>query len=385
MAEGLLGFLKCLKSSYLAGELFNSSRLLIVCGNESADLDSVVSAITYAYFSYIKNPGVQIVPVINILKADLELRRDIVWVLKKRNIPHNLLYFHEDLHDMRKRFRGPIEAVLVDHNDSQSLAKKVVDSVVGIIDHHEDLGLHKDISERHGGPRIIRPAGSCSSLVFNFWNESLKNGSEQKFGGSDALSLCLGALLIDTTNMAYKVEDPDKEAHAAYKELLPNVDFEVYSSQLRQAKDDIAGLSLRDILRKDYKEFVFSKTKGTVKCGFASVVKPFNWINAQFPDQQFLEACSKFVDERNLDLLLILTSWTDSKAQFKRQIALYVKEKRSMEVSSKVIENITALLKLQSIEVLEAPCENCAFFAQLNTNASRKQVVPYVQEACRAI
>ncbi|CEP65040.1 exopolyphosphatase LALA0_S18e00364g [Lachancea lanzarotensis] len=384
MTETLLGFLKYIKGSYTGGELFKSSRLLIVCGNESADLDSVVSAVTYAYFSYIRDPSVQVVPVVNILRADLNLRRDIVWVLKKGNIPHNLLYFHEDLQDMRKRFKGPIEAILVDHNESQSLAKKVVDSVVGIIDHHEDLGLHKDIPERRSGPRIVTPAGSCSSLVFNFWNEMFKSAGGARIG-PDALSLCLGALLIDTSNMAYKVEHPDREAHATYTSLLPNVDFQVYFDQIRQAKDDIAGLSLRDILRKDYKEFVFSQTQGSLKCGFASVVKPFGWIHTQFPDQQIVEACEKFVDERELDILVILTSWTDSKGQFQRQLALYAKERPSIEVSSKIAERITTILKLQPIQILDASCENCSFFAQLNTNASRKQVVPYVQEACKTL
>ncbi|SCU91687.1 LAME_0E13454g1_1 [Lachancea meyersii CBS 8951] len=380
MNESLVGFLKYIKNTYLREETYKSSHLSIVCGNESADLDSVVSAITYAYFSYIKNPSKPLVPVLNILRADLELRRDVVWILKQRNIPHSLLYFHEDLQDLRKSFKGPIEAVLVDHNDPQSVMKNLVDSVVGVIDHHEDLGLHKDIISRHN-PRIITPSGSCSSLVFNYWHKTLDSSERAKMS-PDALSLCLGALLIDTSKMSHKVEHPDQKAHAAYKQSLPNLNFDEFFSQLRQAKDDIVGLSLRDILRKDYKEFEFSKKQGLLKCGFASVVKPLEWIYAQFPDQEFVDSCENFGSERSLDILVVLTSWTDSKGQFERQVASYAKEKPNIEYSRLIAQQIAAPLKLQPLEVLNPPSENCAFFSQLDTSASRKQVVPYVHDAC---
>ncbi|SCU80630.1 LANO_0B00738g1_1 [Lachancea nothofagi CBS 11611] len=383
MGETLVGFLSHLRNSYLK-DFSRNSRLRIVCGNESADLDSVVSAITYAYFSYINDPSKPIVPILNILKADLELRRDIVWVLKQRNIPHSLLFFQEDLQDLRKRFNCPIDAVLVDHNDTQSVAKTLVDSVVGIIDHHEDLGLHKDILDRKCGPRVVTVAGSCSSLVFNYWHNIL--GSHRRKAEIDALYLCLGALLIDTTNMSYKVERPDLQAHATYKVSLHGFDFDGYFDQVRQAKDDIEGLPLRDILRKDYKEFEFPKAReGNVKCGMASVVRPLEWIQQQFGDQELINACGQFLQERSQDILLILTSWTTEEGKFSRQLAFCTGAQQNIEISQQIAEKVHNFLDLKPIDIMDSPVKSFVFFAQLNTNASRKQVAPCLQDACREL
>ncbi|SCU78880.1 LADA_0A08306g1_1 [Lachancea dasiensis] len=387
MGETVVGFLNYLRNSYLrefsriAGK---NPRLQIVCGNESADLDSVVSAITYAYFSYIKDPSRPFLPVLNILRADLELRRDIVWVLKQRNIPYGLLYFQEDIQGLRNQLNCPIDAVLVDHNDTQSTARELVDSVIAIIDHHEDLGLHKDILERQCGPRIIEKAGSCSSLVYNYWNGLL--GPQMNRADTRAPCLGLAALLIDTSNMSYKVEQPDVQAHKSFRGSIRDLDFDEYFAQIRRAKDDIVGLPLRDVLRKDYKEFDFLKGRGgAIRCGMASVVKPLQWLERQFQDQEFKATSSKFLKERNQDVLLILTSWTDDENRFSRQLAFYAETKQNTETVCKLADLVRDKLQLRPIQILDIPDERFRFYAQENTNASRKQVVPYMEEACRQL
>ncbi|CUS24933.1 LAQU0S22e00430g1_1 [Lachancea quebecensis] len=380
MGEGVLAFLKFLRTSYIVG-IQENSRLRIVCGNEAADLDSVVCAITYAYFSYIKDPSRPVLPFVNIMKQDLELRRDIVWVLKQRNIPHSLLYFQEDLGKLKRNLNCKIDAILVDHNDQQSVARKLVDSVIGIIDHHQDLGLHSHIED---GPRIVTKAGSCSSLVSNYWldTQKLKNSNEWK----NTALLSVSALLMDTSNMSRRVESPDLVACERYKTELGDFNFDRYFDNILQAKEDITGLSLRDILRKDYKEFDFlSGQQKSVKCGMASVVKSLDWIIEEYSVDNFASSCSDFLDERSLDILLILTSWTQE-GEFRRQLAFYAKTPENIQTSRKVATKVQASLILEPLpSSMTLTDSKFLFYNQLNTDASRKQVVPHTQTAIQSL
>ena len=178
-------FLEQLKTSHLPRVLGSPSKLKIVYGNESADMDSVASAITYAYFNYVYDPTQLVIPIINIPRCDLPLRRDILFALDKISITEDLLYFNEDLNKFIQVHEAGIETVLVDHNDLPKLDG--IRTVVGVIDHHADLGLYKDAS-----PRVIRPTGSCSSLVFNYWIGLIKGWVRMK----DAIPLSMAALVI---------------------------------------------------------------------------------------------------------------------------------------------------------------------------------------------
>ena len=86
--------------------------------------------------------------------------------------------------------------------------------MVGIIDHHEDEGQFVESQ-----PRIIRTCGSNSSLVFNyFYNEFFKNNTSKFLETQlEAIKLLLGPLLIDTSGMTQKVEEPDTEAFSIYQ------------------------------------------------------------------------------------------------------------------------------------------------------------------------
>lgn len=73
------------------------STLNIVCGNESADFDSVACAISYAYFEHAKSAQNVYVPIINIPKEDLMMRRDIMFTLNKLDISQDLLFLEKTL------------------------------------------------------------------------------------------------------------------------------------------------------------------------------------------------------------------------------------------------------------------------------------------------
>lgn len=379
MVGRLVKFLTQLKGSHVNALKKCSSKdscfLNIVCGNESADLDSIVSTIAYAYLSFLNDPSALLLPVINIPKEDLKLRRDVCYLLDSHSISSDLLYFKEDLRNWSKLPSCDINCVLVDHNDIPHTNKDVLLNVVGIVDHHKDVGLHTESVETFSGPRIIQTAGSCSSLVFDYWFKILKSNEQACAAIKGVVPLLLGALLIDTDDMKHKVEHIDTVALEEYKKLSQeSVDTNRLYQKLREAKDDINGLYFHDILRKDYKEFNFNPE---TRCGIASVVKSIQWIERRFDKANIESTCTKYIEENSLDILVLMTSFTENDI-FSKQIAFQINPNRDPQLLKSLVNDLAPKLDLVKIESLSSKCFEC--YDQKNTKMSRKQVAPFIEE-----
>lgn len=386
-------FLELVKSKSINSFITPLSRLSIVCGNESADFDSVSSALSYAYFDYLYQVQTTqlsnitpLLPVINIPRDDLKLRKDITFMLEKEySINEDLLYFHEDLIKWKTQHNGlQIDAVLVDHNELVNESKKLIDNVVGIIDHHEDMGLYTDAK-----PRIIQVTGSCTSLIFNYWNAQIEDKSAMK----DMIKFMYGAVLLDTANFKHKVEDPDREAVKNYQTLEngPTINLlsqdknETFSQEqffktLKKAKKDIKGLSVRDIMKKDYKQFEFNvgSSGKSITVGIGSMVKSLKWLYKEYSGvETFREECEKYRKEFNLDVVVVMSSSKDKDTgSFTREMAL-VSSPENQALVTKMIAAMTPILQLEPHK--HTPTATCWEYKQLNVEASRKQVVPCIK------
>lgn len=392
----LRGFLELLKSKPIKSFVTPLTRLSIVCGNESADFDSVSSALSYAYFDYLykleldnNSLIIPLLPVINIPRDDLKLRKDITFMLEREySISEDLLYFHEDLIKWREEIHDlKIDAVIVDHNELVNESKKLIDSVVGIIDHHEDLGLYKEVT-----PRIIKVTGSCTSLIYNYWNDMIKD----KIAMKDMIKFMYGAVLLDTSNFKHKVEEPDREALKSYQTELESSNINILSNNdtnsfdqekffksLKKAKKDIKGLSVRDIIRKDYKQFEFnvgSSNDRSVAIGIGSMVKSLKWLYKEYNGvETFREECEKFREEFNLDVVIVMSSFNDKQnGTFMREMAL-VSSPEISELILKLIKGMAPILQLTPHNYHDEHTAHCYEFKQLNVEASRKQVVPCIK------
>ncbi|KAL6946924.1 hypothetical protein ACO0QE_001778 [Hanseniaspora vineae] len=369
MTKSLAGFLTFLKTSYLREQVARGDVLNIVCGNQSCDMDSVMSSLTYAYYSYLKRPEQPVIPVLNIPKEDLKLRKDIVFVLaKKANISESddLLFFIKDIANYKEQKKLNIHAVLVDHNNLQGEAEVVVDEIVGIIDHHEDTGTSRDSIIKYHGPDIIKVTGSCSSLVTNYWAKQL---NDDFFAMRNTVELSLAAALIDTSNFKFKVEAPDQKALQIYKsQLSETYSFENFYKEIRKEKDNLDGLSMSDLLRKDYKQFEF----GEYQVGMSSMVKPTSWLIEQYGANEIVHDCNEY--SKGMDVLILLTSFVE-KSTFHRELVIVTKNDK---LRSQILKGIENPLKL---EALPETSFGYTVYNQQNTDASRKQVAPAVQNA----
>lgn len=358
------------------------SRLKLVTGNESADFDSVTSALSYSFYQYVKNETI-IYPLINIPRADLALRKDILNTLEDEyKVTTDMLFFLEDLRQWRQE-KIEIDAILVDHNQLVNESGELINDVRGVIDHHEDLKLHLDAN-----PRIVETCGSCSSLVFKYWYEQI--GSLDKM--TEMIYLLRGAVMLDTANFKHKMEPTDIEMWQIYAKASPMTEEEAeqYFKHLKKLKKDIKGLPLRDVFRKDYKQFEMTTTShGSIKVGIASLVKSINWIYKHYegPDN-VRKVCQDFIQEFDIDAIMLMASYS-KKDTFKRQMVIVPSERlAAMEIIPQTIQSISGTLQLQPLESEEVrtthvdPTAPPLYeFDQLNTHASRKLMVPVLKQA----
>ncbi|OBA21562.1 DHH phosphoesterase [Metschnikowia bicuspidata var. bicuspidata NRRL YB-4993] len=367
-----------------------------VAGNQSADMDSVVSAITYAYFHHRFNPKEQaLLPLVNISREEFRLRKDIVFLLSKHEISSTRIFFLDDVEELTQLSPSiKLDVVLVDHCNLQG---KVLTGlyenkrlfVSGIIDHHADEGVFLDAM-----PRVIQSNGSCSALVYHFWNN--KNGP---ITDKDAVLLLVGPLLIDTSNMEQKVEAGDREAYVEYGQILQSPEalmqtdgvapaaFSQLYSELKAAKKDLRGFSLYDILRKDYKQFKFrGKLGDTVNVGFSSIGKSLSWVLGKFSVSEVLESLKMMTESFHLDVVVITSSFSQKDTKIYTREFCFSTLKASLEPLASLAQELeltSRFYKDDTVARQMAQINGSVFFRvydQQNTAASRKQVVPIIKQ-----
>jgi exopolyphosphatase len=374
----------------------------VVIGNSAGDADSIVSALAYSYIrsvvlhqhekEFFQEESVT--PVVAISRRDLEASRpETLLLLKWAGIAtSDLIYF--DNPQVRAR---ATTATLVDHNHLQADGYDHC-RVVGIIDHHQDDGMHSDCPTRQiaysGGKVLV--ASTCTLLAEFLMNDHpannlLKTASPPTPPHPALATLLLGVILLDSVNLqvqAGKVTDRDRNAVAFLvnntewaNSCLPvscrsnddsTPDLSKVFETLQQAKFDRdfwMALSIRDALRLDYKSFRDNAF------GIATVLISWN----DFKEKKNLVAELKsFVDEIQTQLLIVMFGYQDADGRLKRELLLYSSSETTGYSRDMVADFLIAKnLDLHPINVDDA---QLLVFVQGNAKASRKQVAPLVGE-----
>ncbi|PLB51903.1 DHH phosphoesterase [Aspergillus steynii IBT 23096] len=373
MAQSLLQMLRAARQTHLrfvSGALSPAESPIYVIGNSSADLDSMVCALVYSYFA--NRTSRRHIPLINLSKVPSgpELRRlrpefaKALWISTNMadqpwdDTPesagpllrdHILTVADFAEHLKQQQQHGPdgsprhltADAVLVDWNalpirptNGQRGTGRleglptVEFSVVGCIDHHVDEGfLAPNLN-----PLVIEKAGSCSSLVtttlhtMGLWPTPSSptadsNPSEEE---CQIARLAMAPLLIDTVNMtaADKVTAVDTRAQDILRQTLETTntersDIERDYAQIQETKQNSLDLlTVDEILDRDYKQWAESsplRPDRPVRIGFCSMVKPIPWIVRKAGSARaFLDALRVFAEQRNLDIVVVMTAFSSS-------------------------------------------------------------------------
>lgn len=384
--QNLLRFLKQARQthlSFITGALLSSSRAetpIYVVGNPSADLDSAISVIVYSYFAHncipIECPRPHI-PLINLpnVPSGPELRRlrpefvkafclaiktpsvegEDAWdetpESAARILHEHILTVTDFAAHLRQHHAEPTDhritadATLLDWNalphrsaDGQR-GKGSIDGLlsvdfctVGCIDHHVDEGfLPPAESLPRGQPLLVRPAGSCTSLVvstlreLDLWQANTE-GNATSTETMQLAKLALAPVLIDTTNLTAKDKVTDADADAVRFLLLQidqckstpgsNWDRDAFYERILHAKQNSLDLlTVDEILGRDYKQWTETAQLGStsIQIGFCSIVKSIPWIVRKAGSAEaFLDALQAFAKRRDLGIVVVMTAFTSS-------------------------------------------------------------------------
>jgi exopolyphosphatase len=292
----------------------------IVLGNPSADLDSFISAVVYAYFcsaSFRKDdPKPWFIPVLNLPTTparDLwRLRPEFATALKLaegRSVTYEpsgavkdennrvlleQLVTISDIHSASKSTPVSLfshrrahsssvsskmdDYVLVDHNaltiptlSAEDVNRHV--NVTGCIDHHVD----ESFVPSNASPRIIKTGiGSCTSLVVQHLRDlRLWPLPDEGYATGELARLALAPILMDTANLTAegKVSDTDRDAVAFLESCIQSTstsgpgpqewDRKSFYHQIANTKaNSLDLLTFPEIFERDYKEWTEATRSG---------------------------------------------------------------------------------------------------------------------------
>lgn len=292
--------LKSLRGFLLDNKPAPNGRTHVIIGNEAADIDSLACAVALAYARRGESEPTQmpVVPVANLPRADIQLRRDALLALSLAGLSPSDLVFVDDLPGGLANTVSAGSVTLVDHNALAHHQADAASKVVGLIDHHKDERKYLSVS-----PRVIEKVGSCATLVADM----LEPGDNR-----DVARLLLCAVMLDT-NLLRSEEKTTARDVEAVAQLGIIADWDEKERHgvhklLKNARNDVSGFDARDMLRRDLKTFV----NGGFCVAIASIgLSPEELVGlAQENGLRFY--FEEFARERRVDCVLGLMNHTSS-------------------------------------------------------------------------
>ncbi|GAA6008172.1 hypothetical protein JCM11491_001909 [Sporobolomyces phaffii] len=411
----------------------NARDWTVVMGNEAGDLDSLASSLAYAHFANSSHVALQLTP-----RTDLYLRPENLESLSRAAISTASLLTIDDLAPASLE-RLESKFVLVDHNSllpafrsSRPDTDTDDDRVVAIIDHHVDELAHTSSATN---PRIIDLVGSCSSLVTDHF--LARTGSPVPDVPRGLADLLISAVLIDTrlkpsadggkatpvdlgavrlllphssfpyTPPASSLDGDDGAREVATFGQVALDGMKERGAVLAKLKEDVSWMNGRDLLRRDYKEYVSDAAPASggaaagrsVRYGLSTVPLGLNvWLDKFEPGDDRLAHVVADVEawmtERELDLCGVLTSYTHIKkksgkeGKHRRELLVVTSDDR---LGSTVFDGFEAddVLQLEEWKivqdyggidsVLAGDGIKWKVWQQGNVKATRKQVAPVLK------
>lgn len=340
-------------------------RFHVVLGNEACDIDSMVCALTYAYFlSKTAQSETLAVPLLNIRQSDLVLRSDSVFLLRKIGLSPDLLLFRDQLDLRALRRAGRLRLTLVDHNILPSSDSDLEEAVEEVIDHHQ---LEREPSP--SCPVTVEMVGSCATLVTERIIEKAPEILDQQVA-----ELLYAAVVLDCVNMAPsagKVTPKDDQFAAELECRFPALPPRGALFQtLNDAKFDVSGLNTEQMLLKDMKA-----VSGSLSLAISVLyIKLEDFLQRAELEAELSGFCLKF----GFDLLLLMTiAFTESKEPV-RELAVFSHSTTCREEMSLYLEQArNPALELCPIN---SPYAYITAYRQGNSLASRKKVLPIVKD-----
>ncbi|XP_026279117.1 exopolyphosphatase PRUNE1 isoform X1 [Frankliniella occidentalis] len=356
-------------STHLCAPLGSNKNIHIIMGNESCDLDSVVSALCFGLYQ--DSPDKIVIPLLNIENDEFPLRTEVTYLLHENGVPSNLLVFRDQIDLAALRDSGRLRLTLVDHHALPERDRALADSLVAVID-HRPLDVEASRAFPPGMDLDVRTVGSCASLVA----ERILRQAPHLLDAQVA-NLIRGTVLLDTacfSPQADRTTPVDVAAVEACESVSNTEDRATTFDRIVCARKDVSSLSSFQILHKDMKV-----VRGVPLPGMPLLVHDF----LKRPDvgSALSEFCTKHASAA---AVVIGMSFSESSgtSSLRRDLAVYSLG-GAEQPAGQLIE---ALRAEEDLQLSPAPCSipGVTLFDQRNAKLSRKQILPVVQRVLSA-
>ncbi|KAI5066040.1 hypothetical protein GOP47_0018664 [Adiantum capillus-veneris] len=327
--------------------------LTVVLGKDSSDLSTIVATITYAYFLSVttREDKLCIVPLVNMVRADLALHPDATWLLDSIGLHVSSLLFLDEINLSYFHRFGSLRLVLVNHTKlcpGQEGFKDDVEEILVVREKVDNTYPHLKtvVSDKDVG-------SSCTLLA-----EEFTKHHPEMLAGRALCRLLLAGILLDTTNL---LSESTTRRDTSMATLLLNGAGKFGRNGLfkilKQKSHDLTNMSTNELLRKQFKMLNFDHS-GAEKhsqqvrryeenVGMSSLPIPVNAVLAWEEDSVL--AIADFPRCMALGLFVLVTGYYETAELFKREILVVVKDDKLLESIS------TFLLANKSVKCILMP------------------------------
>jgi exopolyphosphatase len=156
---------------------------------------------------------------------------------------------------------------------------------------------------------------------------------------------------------------------------LPS-ELDQISRQLASTKSSVGNLSMKDLLRRDYKQYLIAGLRvglSTVPAGLKPLVKR--------DTNKFWNDVDGWMEDQRLDVLGVLTTYRSAKRGKHRRQLLFVVRPEHAQVEDKLFQGISSNGELQCEErrIAGLGSHRARCWRQNNVKATRKVVAPLVK------
>ncbi|XP_061483559.1 protein prune homolog 2 isoform X2 [Rhineura floridana] len=323
----------------------------VVLGNKSCDLDSLISALTYAYYlEKVLPPNILCLPVLNIPRREFCYYTETRFILEELNIPESLHIFRDEINLYQLNNEGKLSLTLVNSSALTSEDISLESAVVRVINPEERCDGNLECSE------------SSSSLVAK---EILQEAPElitQQLAHLLRGSILSLAMSMDPGRITGEQDDVLSRLEEKFPELLPREDI---ITALQEAQFHSDGLRIEEAILRDLKEV----SDGEIKVAISTVY--MNLEDCLF-HRNMTGDLKAFVDKYGFDVLVILASYLSEERQEKRQIAVY---SENMELGNQICCELEECQNpCLELDPLEYGCDQLLIYQQENSLANYDEI-----------
>ncbi|XP_065161970.1 exopolyphosphatase PRUNE1 [Atheta coriaria] len=331
----------------------------LVIGNESCDLDSMVSSMVLAfhYTCLEKYQNTIVLPMMNKTEQLFPVKVENIYLLDKYNISMDFLIYRDTINLETMQQECKMTVSLIDHHVLPEDLKFLKRSVVEVIDHRPVDTTEEWSDNVHIDIQLV---GSCCTLI----SSHINNHSVSQI----ALEMLYDVITYDTIGYredAGKVKPMDLQVAEVLEKKLsidPVVNRLQRFEDINDAHRNISMLTTEQLLYKDL------KIVGKIYVpGLPMLAQRF------IQRTDITEALAKFSRDNSAEVIIIMGLEVDD-GHVCRDLALYTK----MQEEAVTIESML-VTRFEVNKIPDKSTDDIKYYTQNNPKLSRKQLIPLLK------